>query len=238
MGRPTSFGDFLTAAQKVPGSVHDAWHPEFFLDPVGRGTELRETALKAKPTLVIGIDFLFWFAYGYMPDARRADSLERGLGLLEAIECPLVIADLPDMRRASDPTEVMIPFLAPRQIPSVETLATLNARIEAWAKERKGVTVLPLSRFVRSIEEETPITVRDETYESDDLIDLLQDDLLHPSPEGYALLTQLLFETLIAEHDEITAEHVAWGSDGLIERLEKRTARAAPAGAKRAVSRE
>src|SRR6266436_6683392 len=39
----------------------------FFMQPEGQGQSQSERALQSKPSLVVGLDFLFWFCYGDGP---------------------------------------------------------------------------------------------------------------------------------------------------------------------------
>ena len=62
----------------------------FFVQPEAAGRYQIEQALKAKPTLLVGIDFLFWFCYGDgSTDKDRLQRFEKGLKLLESVECLL-----------------------------------------------------------------------------------------------------------------------------------------------------
>src|SRR6266498_5629682 len=75
----------------------------FFIQPEAAGRYQIDQALKAKPTLVVGIDFLFWFCYGEGPtDKDRLQRFEKGLKLLEAVQFPLVLGDIPDASGASN----------------------------------------------------------------------------------------------------------------------------------------
>ena len=52
-------------------------------------------------SLIVAIDFLFWFGYGAGKDAEgRMASLEQGLDLLEGLMGPILLGDLPDVRHA------------------------------------------------------------------------------------------------------------------------------------------
>ena len=46
----------------------------FFINPKHHGKTEIEAALKANPTVVIALDFLFWYAYGVQPEKRRMHS--------------------------------------------------------------------------------------------------------------------------------------------------------------------
>ena len=122
-----------------------------FRDPAKTGQKEVLMAKRRKPDAVVAIDFLFWFVYGYVsgdPEAQRAAGLERGLALLDQLEVPLMVGDLPDMRGAANR------MLKARQIPSVVVLERLNRRLRSWADERGDVTLVPLAALVKELKHE------------------------------------------------------------------------------------
>ena len=68
----------------------------FFLNPLSSGPQLLERALEAEPTLVVALDYLFWFGYGTIDaqggplesEEERAALLEKGLASLDELELP------------------------------------------------------------------------------------------------------------------------------------------------------
>ncbi|MFQ5506437.1 MAG: hypothetical protein ACE5F1_16830, partial [Planctomycetota bacterium] len=98
----------------------------FFMKPRLSGKAQIDRCVRRRPTLVLGIDFLFWYGYGQMRGTdeipRRLRLLEEGLEQLARLDCPIVVGDFPDMRGA-DPR-----MLSPVQVPSKKALAALNAR--------------------------------------------------------------------------------------------------------------
>ncbi|MCA8966237.1 MAG: hypothetical protein H6838_04675 [Planctomycetes bacterium] len=100
---------------------------------------------KRKPDVVLAVDFLFWFAYGYVSgDELQARSLllHKGLDMLTGIGKPVLIGDLPDMTGAARR------MLSPRQIPSPEVLEKLNAEIRAAVAANPNLHLVPLADFV------------------------------------------------------------------------------------------
>jgi hypothetical protein len=123
-----------------------------FLDPVRFGEEQIDQCLGHRATLVIGVDFLFWYAYG--PALRNKTELERrlqkfrlGLKQLERLTCPVVVGDLPDMTGAS---RIM---LNPGLIPSPPVLAALNQEFVTWARGKKNVVVVPLTAWLNTLKD-------------------------------------------------------------------------------------
>ena len=166
--------------------------------------KLGESQLKraAKSSLVVGIDYLFWFAYGGPPwllgkqtserdkvahEAYwRLEKLNKGLAFLDRYvvgKAPLILGDLPDMRGASGM------LLTKRMIPSPYMLTHLNARIRAWAKARKDVFVYPISARLRQLKSEGGIGIVDGKQERRFASrHLMQLDNLHPNALGVAFL--------------------------------------------------
>src|SRR5206468_11377966 len=130
-------------------------------------------ALMSKPTLVVGIDFLFWFCYGEGPtDKDRMQRFEQGLKLLETVQCPLVLGDIPDASGASND------MLPADQIPSAETMSAANRRLKQWAATRRQIVIVSLSGFMRSAMANQALTIHGHTVPEGKTRDLLQSDKL------------------------------------------------------------
>lgn len=122
-----------------------------FTEPEKIGLEQIQGALRAKPDLLVAIDFPFWFAYGHVQGeegAARKALLAKGLELLARVDAPMLIGDLPDMQGAARR------MLHPRQIPGPALLTELNAQLAAFAKARKNVHVVSLASIVRTMKDE------------------------------------------------------------------------------------
>lgn len=177
-----------------------------FLDPLARGKRQVEQSLRAQPSLVVGIDFLFWFGYGSVPrklveelgtePAARIATLESGLALLERITCPLVVGDFPDMSGASQR------MLRPAQIPDATTRDKLNERVRQWAGSRPNVRVVGLAPMVAQMK-----LVGVELELAGGVLKvppggLLQGDRLHVNRLGMAWVGLQLQEFLHAQRDD------------------------------------
>ncbi len=223
-----AFGDVLDCALVGErDACTDLGEIFFFRDPWGRGPEQVEQALAIDPTLVVGIDFLFWFAYGsYMQGAqRRLAELERGLALLERFDCPLLIGDLPDMRIALEGEGPFGgPLITERMIPTPEELETLNARIREWAGERGDVSVVPLAEFLRRANAGEKFSLRDNEWGEGSLRSLLQKDLLHPKAGGVIVLIVIALDRLELDREDFSGEHALWTARSIHERLLDATA--------------
>lgn len=124
------------------GAVIDAADVGMFLDPRARGAAQVAQVTAGEPTLVVALDFLFWFVYQIDAPAGRLASLDVGLGLLDGVTAPLAVGELPDMRTAHPR------LIDPRAVPSPDELAAVNARVRAWAAARPRTVVIPLAAWV------------------------------------------------------------------------------------------
>lgn len=125
----------------------------FFAGPTPSARKQVDRCLRDKATLVVGLDALFWFAYGRVAgeteaqrDAGRLVRFRRGLRELERLTMPLVVGDIPDMRHA-DPR-----MLPPHAVPSRDALAAVNRELAQWAAAREHVLVLPLAKWAARLE--------------------------------------------------------------------------------------
>lgn len=168
-----------------------------FTDPHTFGAREISQALDARPSLVVAIDFLFWFGYGSVDarggkiaqEAGRLELLEDGLALLSKLDCPLVVGDFPDMSAAVGK------MMAPEQMPAKSTLPLLSRRVREWAATRKNTIVLPLSEIVPLLD--SPEGVRMGRHVLPPEWQLLQDDQLHPTVEGLVGMAQLVCDGLV-----------------------------------------
>jgi len=155
----------------------------FFLQPELIAQQQVARALTNRPTLIIGLDFPFWFCYGEgETDEERLARFDYGLKLLDKIQCPLVVGDIPDASSAVNK------MLRPDQMPSLKAIAAANQRLKAWAADRRQVAVVELSGFMRKVLANRAIAIRDYTLPNGQTRMLLQNDTLHPSPPGCAVL--------------------------------------------------
>jgi len=163
-------------------------------------------ALAEKPTLVIGVDFLFWFCYGEgSTDAERAKRLEGGLKMLEAIKCPLIIGDIPDASYATNTG-----IISASQVPSGEARAAANRRLREWAAARPDVSVIPLADFMGTVMANKELKIRGTVVLAGKSRALLQDDQLHPTPQGSAILALGILDVLTRKQHEFSASDIRW----------------------------
>jgi hypothetical protein len=182
----------------------------FFLQPESLGRRQVDNAREANPTLVLGVDFLFWFCYGEgATDEERLRRFETGLKLLESLSCLLIVGDLPDASAAVNG------MLRPEQVPGTNALAAANRRLREWAADRPNVVLLQLSTFMQTALSNQALTIRGHTLPEGRTRALLQDDKLHSSPLGCAVLTVAALEALQRQHP-FPAGEVRWQPDEVL----------------------
>jgi hypothetical protein len=177
----------------------------FFMQPEQQGQSQSERALQSNPSLVVALDFLFWYCYGDgATDKERLARFDQGLKLLERFRCPLIVGDLPD---ASAAVERM---LTADEIPSPAALTAANRRLKEWAAARKQTVVLPLSAFMRNAMSNKSVTVHGHTLAEGKTRVLLQDDKLHPSAAGCAVLALAIFDSFLSNQSVLSPSDIRW----------------------------
>jgi hypothetical protein len=204
---------YLNAALLAPhGPVRNLATELFFMMPDASGSAQIRRAMTNSPTLVVGVDFLFWFCYGNAKtNQERLDHFEKGLKLLEAVDCPLIIGDIPDASAAANG------MLSPGEIPSADVRLAANRRLKEWAAQHKQVTVVPLAQFMSAVAANEAITVHGQTLARGTTSALLQDDRLHTSTRGCAVLAVSILDAFLAGHPGSDATQVRWDPDKVLQ---------------------
>ncbi|MFO1513718.1 MAG: hypothetical protein U1F83_12500 [Verrucomicrobiota bacterium] len=193
----------------------------FFFQPQLVGQQQITRALTNNPTLIIGLDFPFWFCYGEGDtDEARLQRFEQGLKLLESIPCPLVVGDIPDASAAVDK------MLRADQMPSLQAIARANERLKAWAAGRPNVGLVALSDFMRNALANRPITLRDYKLPEGQTRILIQGDALHPSPPGCSVLALAVLEAYQATRPAAPAEEFVRDPKAIFRKVFKPSASA------------
>ncbi len=184
----------------------------FFMIPDASGNTQVRQAMTNHPSLVVGIDFLFWFCYGDANTSQdRLAHFEKGLKLLEAVDCPLILGDIPDASAATNG------MLSPDQVPGTNVLVAANRRLKEWAAQHKQVTVVPLAQFMRAVCANDAITVHGQTLARGTTRALLQEDRLHTSTRGCAVLAVSILDAFLAGHPASDATQVRWDPDKVLQ---------------------
>lgn len=220
---PVTFDRALRAvlADETPAEFSLHATPMFFTNARGIGPALLADALASKPTLLVAVDFLFWFAYGNVDaegrwisdESQRLALFEAGLGLLEQFDGPMVVGDIPDM------TPAIGLMLARSQVPEPGTLRALNARLRAWAGERPNVIVMPLGELIEGIRAGDGLTIASRSWDAQTARGFILPDNLHPSPQGQIASATIVADLLIAHVEGVDASHFNVDSARAIARL-------------------
>jgi lysophospholipase L1-like esterase len=194
-GVPTRLADYFEAGLLIDSSLASDGSTEMtFLDPEGFAGKAVNKALTTEPTLVIAVDFLFWFFYGSGGPGNtltfRRERLEAGLALLAKFDCPVLVGDLPNMAGAAGR---MIPYSS---MPPADSFAAANARILEWAGAKENVIVVPLAEFNETVGSGGTFKVGEFTWEPAVMGDLLQADRLHPNLAGCAVMALQIMHSL------------------------------------------
>jgi hypothetical protein len=206
---------YLDAAITAPHApVKNFGSSLFFLNPDALAVQQIEAATNNSPSLVVAVDFLFWFCYGDGDsDAERAQHFESGLKLLERIPCPLIVGDIPD---ASSATNTGI--ISAAQVPSETARRAANEKLKQWAKSRKNVTIVPLAEFMRAVKANAAVKMHTGTLPAGQTRSLMQADGLHPTPQGAAVLSLGILDALVKSQKKFPATQVDWNPKEVFQR--------------------
>jgi hypothetical protein len=179
------------------------------LDAETYGEMMVDDCIAHRPTLVIALDFLFWYSHGVAPMSAdevkwRTERVAAGLKQLERFGCPILLGHVPAMAHIATPRIKKLLF------PSPEAVASIHARVTAWAKKRPHVMLAPVGRWVERLRAgrwkvpasacgrhpDTPLTERD----------AMLGDRLHPSRLGSVVLAGEVVDLIRARHGEAAAD--------------------------------
>jgi len=177
-----------------------------FMNPEVLGQQQVEVAVKTDPTLVFGVDFLFWYCYGDdLSDEDRRLRFDHGLRLLEEFKCPVVVGDLPDASYATN-SEI----ISASQVPSATVLRRSNLRLSQWAETHTNVIILPLSRLMKTINGHQTVVCHGVVATAQQAAAMVQNDHLHPTPLGAAWLALQTLDVFTAQADHGLAKDILW----------------------------
>lgn len=193
----------------------------FFTDPFGVAEAQVDTAHAFEPTLVVAVDFLFWFGYGLTGeggdlirgDGQRVKGVEFALGLLDRLSCPMVVGDFGDMSPAAGRA------LLSGQLPSSTALERMNEMVRTWAKRRGDVVVLPIGDLLDDLRSAKPIEIAGRRFEPDETKGWMQRDRLHPTREGLIAVGLWIADELVRRR-WASPEDLARSYELLDERVE------------------
>lgn len=179
-----------------------------FRNPQYYGTHFVDDLVAQKPTLVIAVDFLFWFGYGLgYSEPQRLELCDAGIALLDRFSCPIVVGDYPNMTQALGGKGIIGgPMIQRGHFPAAVTRAEMNKRLREWAKKRGNVTILESDAFIEKIKRNEAFDVLGNRYDGDLIKTLLDRDLLHTTFEGEVALTLMIVDALLKSPLGLTAD--------------------------------
>jgi hypothetical protein len=205
---------YLDAAILAPhDAITNLGNSFFFMAPNAGGDQQIKRAIDGDPTLVVGIDFLFWFCYGKgLDEAGRLKHFDQGLEMLESIKCPLIVGDIPDGSAAVNG------MLTPDEMPDLQTIAAANRRLKEWAAKRSTVGIVPLSTFMATVMANEPLKTRGVAVPSGKTRGLIQEDKLHPAGLGCATLALAILDTFEELEKNTSAQAICWDAEKVFNR--------------------
>lgn len=214
-GTQSNLGEFMDAAVKTPHKIINAGDPLFFMGPDPRGKAAVARMKKEGATVVFGLDFMFWFSYGFLDFKGRQALLKRGCAYVAQLKCPVFLGDLPDMSAAAGG------MLAAAQIPRPAEIKALNKQLRAWAAKHSNVHIVPLSKWVNDLKSEKPITINGKpgTFKKSEL---MQKDNLHSTMKGTALLTLMCLEQMVINYPATGKKRIVWNFEALFTAVQKK----------------
>jgi hypothetical protein len=174
--------------------VQSAASSLFFLAPEKTGESLAVSAADHDPTLVIALDYLFWFGYGEVrSENARLELLELGLGKLERFDCPVIVSPYPVV------TKAIGKILSPAQVPAAATLERLDARVEQWVAENPNVYIVSVPEIYAQLQQNPPSEIAGQEWPRESGAKLMQSDFLHPTIEGMVAVSALVLQDLVRQ---------------------------------------
>lgn len=226
--------DVVQASLRVPHErIANHATQAFFMDAKGIGSGTLASLAEEKPSLVVALDYLFWFGYGSKKEEERVPDVEQALAGLAEVGGTILLGDLPDMTAASQTPDPVFghPMLKPEMLPKPETLTAINAKIRAFAEQHPNVVIVPLADLTVKLGSDAEFAVRGNKYPKGSLDKLMQADRLHPTLEGTCAVWVAAIDTWLARAKELPAGAFELDIAKLLPAIEAARPKAAPAGA-------
>jgi len=171
----------------------------FFAHPVVSGKEIIEKISAYDPTLIIAVDYLFWFAYGDVGlsgEEYRIKKFNEGLSCLENVKSDLLIGNIPDVHKAIGRV------LSASHVPTVETIQKMNRMLNSWVLLHQNVTVLDVYTLYGALLDDAAIKTDTFTWPAGSQEKLLQKDMLHMTLEGTVAASLVVADAIGLEEIE------------------------------------
>jgi hypothetical protein len=163
------------------------------------GKEIIEKISAYDPTLIIAVDYLFWFAYGDVGlsgEEYRIKKFNEGLSCLENVKSDLLIGNIPDVHKAIGRV------LSASHVPTVETIQKMNRMLNSWVLLHQNVTVLDVYTLYGALLDDAAIKTDTFTWPAGSQEKLLQKDMLHMTLEGTVAASLVIADAIGLEEIE------------------------------------
>ena len=162
-----------------------------FISPVIISSRQVARAIKAKPSIVIAVDYLFWHLYGkFNSEEQRLKAFESALAKLDPVTSALVIGNIPDASHSINK------MLGASQVPALKTIEQANITLNAWADKRPQTTVINLKSFMAKSVSNKALKLSLIEYPVGTTKNFLQSDMLHLTPSGVTALSYAVLEAV------------------------------------------
>jgi hypothetical protein len=189
--------------------------PEFFLSPVYFGRQTVSAITQQNATAIMGMDFLFWYAYGSKTFEQRKQHLQAAFRLLDGVNRPVFVGDLP---RATDNTQ-----LSYDMIPSTNQLAELNRMIYDWAGKQTNAYVVPVASWFDSAKSSSVVTLNKKKVPLKKT-EIFQPDGLHTTEQGLTYVVLLVLDHMVERGGVVDEKKVLRDPEQVLARVNKESA--------------
>ncbi|MDZ4772024.1 MAG: hypothetical protein SGI72_02710 [Planctomycetota bacterium] len=174
-------------------------------------------AVDARASLVVALDYLTPFVYVEAgSDDQRRSNVEAALKVLETLNVPMILGNVPDLTAAST---VLNGLVTPKMLPRPDALAAINTRILEWAATRRDVVVAPLQALFAHIDSGEGFGVRDSTWPPSWLPELVQKDRFHPRMHGTIAAWLLGLDALCKARKDLDPLSFDWSAASIYKKV-------------------
>ena len=188
-----------------------------------------EEAREQSPTLLIALDYLFWFGYGKKgvngtaPFRRERRDTTRDWNFWRS-GWPNSIGSSARFSLAIFPTcpKPSATCLGLSQMPAPETLKALNTRLREWAGTHPNVTIVPVAGMIESMKMNSPFMAGRQQWVQDSHERFIQRDNLHPTLDGLIVFTQESMSRLVEADPMIEKDDFDFDIESVRNRIYER----------------
>jgi len=213
IGAPTTLADVVDATLLFPRpAIH--WHT--FKSASVAPVQVRAVQ-DADATLVIALDYLVPFVYSDVENEEaRLNGIGTALKLLEPLKGAIVLGEVPDFHATLGTKK---PAFTDKQMPSVESLAAVNASVRAWAEKRKNVVVAPLATMYARVQAGESFAIHGSSIPAAWMTELMQADRMHTYSFGSIAAWLTGLDVLCATRRDLDASKFDWSVLSVYRRL-------------------